>query len=431
MPVMARLTTACLLCASVQGARRVTSSEQDALGLEAESLATALVRFVSIQPPMQFSVAMGSDRCPAPLIRVNNPTRCKSIADMLQKPFGGEVCDSIGSPGCFIVNVNTISFQKSDCPVATTPANYGALCGVAGDEPQAGAKTQQANYAIVENSRNCPGTHERVEDLDECEAVAGGLGKPFGGDGCFSLGTPGCFTVSQQSVYFQRQGCPSYPTPKHFGLLCKESGGGSAGPKSTDNFASPQTSPITGRTYQLVPAETLRVVALTNQLRRQGHTCPGGQRFPPQPASKDLKLDCRLWWAALLHGEDMGKRRYYSHDSPEGKNFYDRAQEAWGMQATGENIWGDIFGGSTADEAVRQWLGSASHCPVMFEPRNALIGPAKATCHGRCQMQHYWVELFGWDVTEQMNGLDMSCYPNGALLEVEDGLSDLAANQTQ
>lgn len=56
--------------------------------------------------------------------------------------------------------------------------------------------------------------------------------------------------------------------------------------------------------------EELDAFALLAKLRREGFTCPGGQRFEPNSAEFDF--DCRLWRAAHEHSADMAARSYYA-----------------------------------------------------------------------------------------------------------------------
>lgn len=69
-----------------------------------------------------------------------------------------------------------------------------------------------------------------------------------------------------------------------------------------------------------------------------------------------LVLDDRVTAAAQGHADDMARRGYFSHDSPEGKTPWDRLSDAGApYRYAGENIgYGTIGGGG--DEAVIQRL---------------------------------------------------------------------------
>jgi len=64
--------------------------------------------------------------------------------------------------------------------------------------------------------------------------------------------------------------------------------------------------------------------------------------------------------AAQAHSDDMARRNYFSHTSPEGRTMVDRlrAQGAPAYRLVGENI---AAGQPNAREAVRSWLGSTGH----------------------------------------------------------------------
>ena len=72
-----------------------------------------------------------------------------------------------------------------------------------------------------------------------------------------------------------------------------------------------------------------------------------------------LRRHPRLDDAAQAHAQDMFKRHYYGHDSPEGKSVMDRVQ-ALGYRAhyAGENI---ARGQYSVDEVMDGWMGSQAH----------------------------------------------------------------------
>ncbi|MBV9109240.1 MAG: CAP domain-containing protein [Gemmatimonadetes bacterium] len=92
-----------------------------------------------------------------------------------------------------------------------------------------------------------------------------------------------------------------------------------------------------------VGAEVLRLV----NADRGRHGCPA------------LQWDAAAAGAAQAHSDDMARRNYFSHTSPEGRTAVDRlhAQGA-NFRALAENI---AMGQPTPAEAVRSWLGSAGH----------------------------------------------------------------------
>jgi uncharacterized protein YkwD len=73
---------------------------------------------------------------------------------------------------------------------------------------------------------------------------------------------------------------------------------------------------------------------------------------------------------ALAHSQDMARRGYFSHDSPEGANPVDRlnAGRISDMRLAGENL-GMTTAASPSLEIVAQWLVSPDH-------RSNLLAPA-------------------------------------------------------
>lgn len=63
--------------------------------------------------------------------------------------------------------------------------------------------------------------------------------------------------------------------------------------------------------------------------------------------------------AAQAHSDDMARRNYFSHTSPEGRTMVDRLRaQGASYRMIAENI---AFGQPTAREVVRGWLGSPGH----------------------------------------------------------------------
>ena len=78
------------------------------------------------------------------------------------------------------------------------------------------------------------------------------------------------------------------------------------------------------------------------------------------------RIGCRaLVWdgaaarAAQAHSDDMARRNYFSHTSPDGRSMVDRLRaQGASYRMIAENI---AFGQPTAREVVRGWLASAGH----------------------------------------------------------------------
>lgn len=73
----------------------------------------------------------------------------------------------------------------------------------------------------------------------------------------------------------------------------------------------------------------------------------------------DLSSNTRLTKAAQAKANDMVKRNYWSHETPDGKQpwiFIDA--QSYSYRTAGENL---AYGFSESEEVVRGWLNSASH----------------------------------------------------------------------
>ena len=72
-----------------------------------------------------------------------------------------------------------------------------------------------------------------------------------------------------------------------------------------------------------------------------------------------LAWDALAAQAAQRHTEDMVRRNYFDHASPEGQNVGERLRaQGASWRAVAENI---AYGQETAAEVVRGWLNSAGH----------------------------------------------------------------------
>jgi uncharacterized protein YkwD len=91
-------------------------------------------------------------------------------------------------------------------------------------------------------------------------------------------------------------------------------------------------APLTDR--PATAAEDARVVALRDYALQLVNASRAANKMPP------LALEAKLTTAAQFHANDMLKRNYFAHDSPEGKNVGDRYEKAGGsgFRLTAENI---------------------------------------------------------------------------------------------
>ena len=106
-----------------------------------------------------------------------------------------------------------------------------------------------------------------------------------------------------------------------------------------------------------------------------------------------LRSNRRLDQAAQRHAEDMLARRYFAHESRDGKTVRERARAAgYDWRTIGENLAENQF---SVDEVMDGWLRSPSHRRNILNPSFKELGVGLAL--GRSG-QHYrvlWVQAFG------------------------------------
>lgn len=87
-----------------------------------------------------------------------------------------------------------------------------------------------------------------------------------------------------------------------------------------------------------------------------------------------LEWDNSLAYLAKAHCDDMVRRRFFSHNNPDGKTPFDRMKDAQiSYRAAGENI---AAGSYSPIEAVREWMNSPSHRENILNPKFKSIGIA-------------------------------------------------------
>src|SRR5262249_50238880 len=135
-----------------------------------------------------------------------------------------------------------------------------------------------------------------------------------------------------------------------------------------------------------------RTTALSNleRMREEMHARVNSERIAHKLAP--LRRHPRLHDAAQAHAADMFARRYYSHDTPEGKTAIDRIQ-ALGYRAkyAGENI---ARGQYSVDEVMDGWMESKTHRDHLLSPvfDDAGFGLAFGKNPGGYEM--IWVQNF-------------------------------------
>jgi uncharacterized protein YkwD len=106
-----------------------------------------------------------------------------------------------------------------------------------------------------------------------------------------------------------------------------------------------------------------------------------------------LRRHPRLDEAAQAHADDMFARRYYSHDTPEGKTAIDREQaNGYRAKYAGENI---ARGQYSIDEVMDGWMQSKTHRDHLLSPTFADVGFGLAFGKNPGGYEILWVQNFG------------------------------------
>ena len=103
-----------------------------------------------------------------------------------------------------------------------------------------------------------------------------------------------------------------------------------------------------------------------------------------------LTVDQRLAAAAQAHSADMVQRGFFAHESPDGRQVWDRAVAAgYAYRKVAENI---AAGQRSAEEVVRGWMESPGHRANILDGDLTQIGVGRAE-GGSYGV--YWTQVFG------------------------------------
>lgn len=97
-----------------------------------------------------------------------------------------------------------------------------------------------------------------------------------------------------------------------------------------------------------------------------------------------LRVDSKLTQAAQGHSDDMARREYMDHETPEGLDPFDRAEAAGYDALSGENV---ASGQRSAQEVVDAWMNSEGHRRNIVDCDNVAIGVG--------ERDFYWTQKFG------------------------------------
>jgi uncharacterized protein YkwD len=133
--------------------------------------------------------------------------------------------------------------------------------------------------------------------------------------------------------------------------------------------------------------ELAEVVRLTNEARKLSRMCGTTSHSPVGQLTVNMLLNT----AAQGHAEDMAKRNYFEHDTPDGVTPTQRMRAAgYTGGTTGENI---AYGQRDAADVVQAWIDSPGHCRNIMSGGYSEIGIGvyRDPASGRI----YWVQNFG------------------------------------
>jgi len=130
---------------------------------------------------------------------------------------------------------------------------------------------------------------------------------------------------------------------------------------------------------------TLRRV---NTARAAARSC-GRQQMPAAPP---LAWNDALFSAAARHSQDMARRDYFEHASPDGVRVGARLlAEGYRWRSVGENIAG---GERSVETVMRGWMDSPGHCANIMNAQFTEIGLACAERQGST-WGTYWTMVLG------------------------------------
>jgi uncharacterized protein YkwD len=125
-----------------------------------------------------------------------------------------------------------------------------------------------------------------------------------------------------------------------------------------------------------------------NAARASSRRC-GGR---PMSAAPPLRWDQRLHSVASGHSQDMAKRNYFDHETPEGVKISDRVSaSSYKWRSVGENL---AAGDRRVGDAVQGWLESPKHCENMMDPKFVDVAVACAAQPGTVYGT-YWTMVLG------------------------------------
>ena len=123
------------------------------------------------------------------------------------------------------------------------------------------------------------------------------------------------------------------------------------------------------------------MLGAVNKARAAARSCGSDAK----PAAAPLAWNNLLFNAAAAHSKDMAERNYFSHDTPEGVNPFQRMQNAgYQFGTAGENI---AAGQKGIASVMDDWLKSPGHCNIIMSANVKDVG---ASCVKNTSGTPYW-----------------------------------------
>ncbi len=134
------------------------------------------------------------------------------------------------------------------------------------------------------------------------------------------------------------------------------------------------------------PARPMPVDGSIGSIRQQILTLVNAER--QQAGLSALMRESHLESAAQKHAEDMNRRNYFEHNTPEGKTpteqIKDSSYPLTGRWTTGQNI---ARGQKTAEQVMKDWMNSPGHRKNILNSSFQHLGVGYVNSH--------WVQDFG------------------------------------
>lgn len=143
----------------------------------------------------------------------------------------------------------------------------------------------------------------------------------------------------------------------------------------------PKRPPVTATPAKPVPAGD------HNQVEAAVFAMVNAERA--KAGCQPLQADKRLITSARGHSQDMASRNYFSHNTPEGRNPFQRMADAGYPRSAGENI---AAGQRTPQAVMNSWMNSAGHRANILNCGYKAIGVGVANGGS---FGIYWTQNFG------------------------------------